>query len=70
MLGRRVVEMWPGIVGSGIFEDMVRVERFGGVSDERVVPGVADLEPSGEVTRVRVVRIGPRVVVHWRSAND
>jgi hypothetical protein len=70
MLGRRVVEMWPGIVGSGIFEDMVRVERFGGVSDELVVPGVADLEPSGEVTRVRVVRIGPRVVVHWRSAND
>jgi hypothetical protein len=71
LLGRRVVEMWPGTVSSGVFEDMVRVERYGGVSDERVVlHGVADLGATGRTTRVRVVRLGPRVVVHWRIENE
>lgn len=66
--GRRVSELWPALVESAVFEDLLRVERYGGVSDERVLSDSGGVLPlAGDITRVRVVRLGPRLAMHWRG---
>ena len=71
LVGRRVVELWPGLVTTGVLEDMVRVERFGGVSDERALDaGVADVGSACDGARLRVVRVGTRLVLHWRPGSS
>ena len=71
LVGRRVVELWPGLVATGVLEDMVRVERFGGVSVERALDaGVADVGAAGDGALLRVVRVGTRLVLHWRPGSS
>lgn len=68
LTGRRVSELWPALVESAVFQDLVRVERYGGVSDERVLSDSGNVLPhAGDITRVRVVRLGPRLAMHWRA---
>jgi hypothetical protein len=67
LLGRRLLDLWPALAGSGVFADLVRV-LTGGWPWEHVLPSeAAEVLPLTEGrTRLRAIRAGSRVIVHWR----
>jgi GAF domain-containing protein len=65
--GRRLLELWPGLATTRLFSDLRRVEQVGGAWDETIDAGEADGLPLAEGrVQIRLVRIGARVVLHWR----
>jgi hypothetical protein len=72
-LGRRVVELWPGLVTDGTARALTELARVGGTWTGTQPPG-ASAEPQAEGapwsvpgTTIRATRIGTRVVVLWRE---
>lgn len=66
--GRRLLELWPGLAGGGVPEQMARVMRRGGLWESEITASaLGDLPGIGALTRLRVVRAGPRLVAHWRA---
>ena len=69
--GRRLLELWPALGPSGVFAQLLRVERTGvpwvTTLDVRRVDG---LPLAGPGTEIRVVRLGTGLLVHWRAARS
>jgi hypothetical protein len=65
LLGRRLLAVWPGLASSGLLPHLRRIEAHGGAWDT-IVPAATGLPLSAPRTRVRSVRVGHRIVLHWR----
>jgi hypothetical protein len=67
VLGHRALDLWPSLGPSGIFADLVRVQTGGWPWEQVLTPSTSDALPLAEGrTRVRAIRAGSRVIVHWR----
>lgn len=68
-LGRRFLEIWPALAGSGMFDSLRTLVQTGGSWSTRIAePSEA---PWGVVgTQVRAVRLGQRLALVWRLPED
>lgn len=65
-IGRRFLEIWPGLVGTPVFASLRTLVQTGGVWLTTV--GQEASAPWGVVgTQLRAVRLGQRVAMVWRS---
>lgn len=70
ILGRRILALWPALAFTGVFDDLVEVEQAGGVRDETLLEGRAvGLPLSGGPTRLRLIKVGSWVVLHWKPSS-
>lgn len=68
VLGRRLLEVWPALGPLGVFDRLFRVETTGTPWVERLTADqVAGLPLSGDIVDIRAIRLGNRVLVHWRA---
>jgi hypothetical protein len=69
MAGRRLLELWPDLGPNGIFDHLLRVHATGLPWVSTLDTGQAGALPlAGPGTEVRVVRLGPALLLHWRPA--
>jgi hypothetical protein len=71
LLGRRLLELWPGLAASDIFKRLLDVEASGWPWEAVLAAGdTGGLPLCASATRVRIVRVGTRAVLHWRHEPD
>lgn len=69
--GRRLLELWPGLTTGGVFDHLVRVAVHGGMWDDELPADLLGRLPrAGSVSRIRAVRVGGRLVLHWRVCDE
>jgi hypothetical protein len=68
LMGRRFIELWPAAGPAGVFEHLLAVEAHGWPWVAVLGPeATAGLPLTSGATEVRVIRVGTRVLLHWRA---